>query len=178
MAKVKWDGGAELASALDEWEEDESRSYTPYAGPEPKKGMYRFQVKRIKKDVSKNGFPQLVVDLEMSPTLPAHKQYAGFFTRQFVVVKKDGSTAFRVKPLLTALGVTGKQFVTATIVDDEGYVLKIGGKAIPGAIVMANIYKPAGDEYFKANFHAVPEEADGADDDSDDDDSGDDEAPF
>lgn len=177
MPKVKW-GGESLASALDEYEEDESRQYKTYDGPKPPKGVYNWKITRMEKTESSGGFPQLIVHLELDPRHAEQKKYAGYYMRDYIIVKTDGSTAFRVKPLLEALGVSGKQFVTATVVDAEGHVQKIGPVTIPGRVVGGNIWpqkdKP---EYF--NIKYLPAKLADEKDDSEDDDADDtDDMPF
>lgn len=114
MAKVTW-GGTALESALDDYDpDDNSGGYSEYMGERPPKGVYRFRVKMDKTE-SKGGFPQIIVRLTLDPDKPAHKQFKGYGCLDFVIVKDDGSTAFRVRPLLDALGVTSKQFRTATV---------------------------------------------------------------
>lgn len=178
MAKVKW-GGQELASSIDDYDPDNDQQYTDYTGPRPPKGLYRFRIGRVQKSESTNGFPQMVVDMELDPDRAEHKQYAGYHIRDYIIVKEDGSTAFRYAPLLRALGVTGKQFVTMTVVDENGYITKMGPKLIPGSLVHGFI-RPSkrNPEYDYIKY--MPPRADDDSNDADDADGDDDdnEAPF
>lgn len=167
MAKVTW-GGADLESALDEWEDD--GGYPQYAGDRPPKGVYRWDI-RVEKTTSKNGFNQLVVHLVLNPHKPDHQKYKGYHCMSYIIVKEDGSTAFRVRPFLDAIGVTARQFRTGTIskptdrttsngqpIED---ITKIGPVVMDGLKVMAAI-KPQRDkpEYEDVSFLPMPDDAD------------------
>lgn len=184
MPKVKW-GGADFADAIDSAEE----GFEEYTGPKPPRGVYRFRITRLYKSESSGGFPQMEVYLEMDPPKEKreHANYKGFFMRNWIIVKEDGSTGFKVKPFLAALGITPKQFATGTVVGDaeEGNdgaerfpITKMGTVKFPGAHVWGYIKPSRRDpEYFDISYKQAP---DGAADDSDADDSDDSdtEAPF
>lgn len=189
MAKVAW-GGADLESALNDWEDD-GNQYPEYAGERPPKGVYRWNV-RVDKTVSSGGFNQLVVHMTLDPHNAKTKPFKGYYCRSYIIVKEDGSTAFRVRPFLDAIGVTARQFRTATLskptdrTTPQGAVIeeitKIGPVSIDGLKVMASIRpdkrKP---EYEDVKFLAMPDD-DGEAQEPGDSDAGDDaddnEPPF
>lgn len=161
MGKVKW-GGAELAEEIDNAPESE---FNEYDGPKPPRGVYRFRITKMMFGKSTNDFNQVVNFLEMDDARPSKAQYRGFFMMDWVIVKDDGSTGFRVKPFLAALGVTPKQFVTMTVIDEEddgqigpgfteGYpITKIGPKKVPGNLVWGSIRPSKRDpEYFDIRY--------------------------
>jgi hypothetical protein len=146
MAKVTW-GGAELESALSDYEADEQQ-YESYDGERPPKGLYRWNI-RMEKTISSGGFNQLIVHLTLDPHNSRTNQYKGYYCRDYIIVKEDGSTAFRVRPLLDAMGVTAKQFRQQTLSNPTDRttnndqkieeVVKIGPVKIEGLQLMARI---------------------------------------
>ena len=186
MAKVTW-GGSALESALDDYDPNEAGQYSDYMGDRPPKGVYRWRI-RMDKTESKGGFPQILVRLTLDD--PKNKQYNGYGCMDFVIVKDDGSTAFRVRPLLDALGVTSKQFRTMTVTratDRTGFndevlqeIVKMGPVTVWDAHVMAYIKPdPKNNQYEKIRY--IAEDAAVSDDATDGDDNGDDngdEPPF
>lgn len=120
MPKANW---GIKASAVDEF--DRESQFTPYEGPLPTAGVYRFKMKFIR-FVAATGdkFPQLRLGLELVPRNTAEKRYAGYFQMAFLTIS-DRTQGFYV-PFLDAIGVTGKEFETGTITDEEGNIKKIG----------------------------------------------------
>lgn len=178
MAKVSW-GGADLEDALNEWEPNE---FQTYAGDRPPRGVYQFKLQKLEAATSTNGFPQLIAHWVLEPSKPDHRKFKGYYMRDYIVVKEDGSTAFRVRPLLDALGVTVKQFRQNTVDDNEGNIIKMGPVRIPGNLVMCAI-KPdrRNSDYEHITYlsdveASAPEEKSGKDDDGNGDD--DVKAPF
>lgn len=187
MAKVTW-GGADLESALDDWEND-GGDFPTYDGERPPKGVYEWDV-RMEKTISSGGYNQLIVHLTLAPHNAKTKQYKGYYCRDYIIVKEDGSTAFRIRPLLDAMGVTAKQFRTATIskptdrTTPQGNpieeITKIGPVSVDGLKLRAFIKPdPRKPEYERISWMAIPEEAETPDDtDAGDTDDPSDEPPF
>lgn len=121
MPKVKW-GGDLTTDAIDSVEQRERKDYE---GKVPPKGTYRFKLRYSKKDVSGQGNPKLVSLLVLDGSWKKeHKQYDGcpFWDHMPVT----GKTAFRVRAYCDALNIPSKDFMERMVVDEEGYVQKIG----------------------------------------------------
>lgn len=136
MGKVKWGGGISQG-AIDEV--DTEKQFTPYDGPTPPAGVYRFNVKVLKTSTSSNNNPQLVIGLELVPRsdIPEQRRYKGFFLMDYITVLD--SVAWRLRPFLDAVGVTSKEFVNGTVTDEDSNVTKIGKKVVKGTMVAVSI---------------------------------------
>ena len=136
MGKVKWGGGISQ-DAIDEV--DTSKQFTPYDGPTPPNGVYRFVVKVLRKASSNAGNPQLQIGLELVPRSdrPDQKPFKGYFMMDFIPVMD--STAWRLRPFLDAIGVTSKEFVNGTMTDEDDNITKIGKKVVKGTLVAVSI---------------------------------------
>jgi hypothetical protein len=182
MPKVKW-GGKELQERLENYDGDQDAQYRPYDGPPPKAGMYLFEAKRVKYNISPGNFPRLQVFLELTPRpgRPDEKKYDKFFILDGIIVKEDGSTDFRIRPFLDAIGVSVRDFLTNTITsaEDPEVVTKIGkfkmDKPFP---IMGSIRPQRDSDYYDIKYYPMPDDAAGDDTDDDDDDKKDDDAPF
>jgi hypothetical protein len=183
MPKVKW-GGKELQDSLENYDGENDAQYRPYDGPPPRAGMYLFTVKRVKQNTSPGGFPRLQLFLELTPRAgrPDEKRYDKFFMLDGIIVKEDGSTTFRVRPFLDAIGVSVREFMTNTVTsaEDNELVVKIGKFKTDKPFQIMGAIKPQKDsDYYEIKYYPMPEDADDdADDDMDDDDTKDDDAPF
>ncbi len=120
MPKANWGISAEDVDGY-----DRNSQYAPYDGPIPINGVYQWRVKRLL-SIAPTGrkLPQLRVGLELSPRSKEEKQYAGYYITAFLPV--SDRTAFRYVPFLDAIGVSGKEFETGTIIDEEGNIKRIG----------------------------------------------------
>jgi hypothetical protein len=112
------------ASDVDDF--DRSTQYKPYAGPIPSNGVYLWQINVLKFIAADNKkLPQLRVGLELVPREDRDEEkYEGYFLMAFLQIAD--STRWKYVPFLDAIGVTGKEFTGATIIDQEGNVRKIG----------------------------------------------------
>lgn len=177
MGKVKWGGGISQG-ALDEV--DTSRQFTPYDGPTPPAGVYRFKIKVLKQTSSSNNNPQLQIGLELEPRadIPEQKRYKGYFMMDFIPVMD--STAWRLRPFLDAIGVTSKEFVNGTVADEDQNITKIG-RTVPKGLLLACSIRNGQDQKGNPRMEVaqyIPV-ADGDDqDDAADDATSDDEPPF
>ena len=117
-------------SVIDDF--DRSAQFTPYTGPTPPvPATYCFTVSSLKMAPAANSkHPQLRIGLTLEPRNQTEAKYAGYWIMKFAVVAPPNSgskgTAFQYVPFLDALGVTSKDFVRRTILDEQGNVRKIG----------------------------------------------------
>lgn len=120
MPKANWG-----ISAGDVDDFDRSSQFTPYEGPIPPSGVYRFHMKFIR-FIAASGtkFPQLRLGLELVPRNREEKKFAGYFQMAFLTVS-ERTQGFYV-PFLDAIGVSGREFENGTICDEEGNIKKIG----------------------------------------------------
>lgn len=118
--KVNW---GVSASDVDDY--DRSSQYKPYDGPIPANGVYVWKVKKLQ-FVAGTGskHPQLRIGMELHPRNKAESKYETYYIMSFIPVMPK--TQFRYVPFLDALGVTGREFETGTLADEEGNIRKIG----------------------------------------------------
>ena len=166
MAKVTW-GGSDLEDALDGWEGNDGEFQT-YEGERPPKGVYEWNA-RMEKTVSSGGFNQLIVHLTLDPHNAKTKQYKGYYCRDYIIVKDDGSTAFRFRTG-TISKPTDKTTPNGNPIEE---ITKNGPVVIDGLKLRAFIKPdPKRPEYERISYLAMPEEAETPDDtdagDSDD----------
>ncbi len=104
---------------------DREGQFKPYTGPTPPDGVYRFRVKQLKYAAgTKSKNPQLRPGLELVPRNKDEKRFAQYFIMCFLPVSER--TAFRYVPFLDAIGVSGKSFISKTVVDEDGNITRIG----------------------------------------------------
>jgi hypothetical protein len=125
MGKVKWGAGV-TGRGIDEV--DTSGNFTPYAGPVPPAGVYQFHIKVLRRKLSSNKNPQLVIGLELVPRkgMPEQNKYKGYFMMDYIPVMD--STQFRVRGFTDGIGVKGRDFAERTVDDgsEKENILKIG----------------------------------------------------
>lgn len=125
MPKAKWSNTDLTPDDIEKAEEREGS----YAGPLPTKGVYRFKLKTMKQGVSGAGNDKLVIFVTLDGAWrPEHKKFNGCPMWDHMPLGKE--SAFRPKALCAALGVTAADLLNKTVVDEDGYVTKIGTKAI------------------------------------------------
>lgn len=181
MPKVKWSSGI---SAADIDGAEDSAQFAPYDGPIPPNGVYGFKIKSMQLGKTSNGNPQLILGLELTDRgRPEHKRFNGFYLRDFIVVLPQ--TAFRIKPLLKALGVSAEDFTDRLVRDEENNVTTIGKVKPVGQTVVVNLRANKGqkaDQYPREVGTYLPAAAssgsDGAEDGGSSGDDGDEDAPF
>lgn len=184
MPKATW--GDFSSADIDSAEQREG--FTPYSGPLPRAGLYRFTAKFMKKGQSNTGNPKMQILWELDGSWkPEHKKYDGCPLWDNMPVMK--STAWRVRAFCDALGLSSKEFQTKILTDEEGKVTKLGSLGDPAGLqVYVNVSRrPASEGYDESlqlngsGYLAVDEDADedadeaASDDDDDDDDT---EPPF
>lgn len=140
MPKIKW--GSEISSSdIDNAESNQ----TSYDGPVPPKGVYGFKIKSMSIGKTSNDNPNVSIALELDPRNRAeHKKFEGFFLMDFIVILPQ--VAFRIKPLLAALGVTSKDFIENTVVDDDGKITMIGKVKPVGQTVVVRLQDNRGEK--------------------------------
>lgn len=147
MPKVKWGTGDGALTAAD-IDGARSNEFTPYSGPLPPGGVYRFVVKQMKQGTSGAGNPKLTTIMELDGGWKeAHKKYDGCPLFDHMPVTQ--SAAFRTKAFCEAFGITPREFLTGILVDDDSKVTKLASAGDPAGIeVYVNIKrKPASGEY-------------------------------
>jgi hypothetical protein len=155
-------------SDLDAGEIESAESNGSYDGQLPPRGVYRFKLREMKKEVSKAGNDMIAVTAFLDGSWkPEHKKFDGCPLWERITLSK--STAWKPKELCAALGVSANDLLTKTIVDSDGAIQKIGNKVIAGKDVLVyasvRIEKSEGyDDKLKANrlLEAPDEEGDEA----------------
>lgn len=183
MPKAKW---GDFSS--EDIDNAQSNQFSPYKGPIPPAGLYRFTVKQMKQGMSQANNPKLQIVMELDGSWkPNHKVFDGAPLFDNMPVMK--STAFRVKAFCDAFGITSKQFNTGIITDEEGKVTKLSVAGDPNGLqVFVNVSRRAATETYAESivlngtgYLPVDEDEDEDDEDETDEDGDDedgDEPPF
>lgn len=120
MPKANW---GISASDVDEFDRDDL--YTPYQGPVPTNAVYRWRIRKLQFiAATEDSVPQLRVGLELDPRNRSEKKYKGYYQTAFIYI--SDKTKFRYIPFLDALGVSGRDFTSRTIISEDGAISKIG----------------------------------------------------
>lgn len=167
MPKATW------GSDIDADEIESAVGFTTYAGDIPKRGVYRFKLRRLKQGKAKSGNPKVSFMGLLDGTYRGdHKKFEGCPLFADVAVIKN--QAAKLKALCAGLGVTAADFLNKSVVDEEGNITKIGVKKITeGMLVYVSTHvghdlngeerlETAGD-----GFLAAPDDSDDADADAD-----------
>lgn len=137
MPKVKWGGDDALdADTIDNAE----TGFVPYAGEIPPAGVYRFRLERCRKVEFNSGNPGLKNLLLLDGSWKSeHEQYDGCPLWDNLVATR--AAAGFVKAFCIAIGVTSREFISSTLVDDEANVTKIGNVKVTdaGLLVYVNV---------------------------------------
>lgn len=188
MPKAKWGSGDDALTAAD-IDSAKSSEFTPYTGPIPLSGLYRFVVKQMKQGESDAGNPKLTTILELDGTWkPEHKRYEGCPLFDHMPVIK--SAAWRVKAFCEAFGISSKEFYNSVLTDEDGRITKLASAGEPAGLeVYINVKHVAakgdwaekiqlnGAGYLPVDFDPEDDEAQTGDDTDAGDDGGD-EPPF
>lgn len=170
MAKVKW-------GSIDESAIAEATTSLTYVGPLPKKGVYRFKLRSCQYTTSSNDNPMLKnLWLLDGSWRPEHEQYDGCPVWDNLPVME--STAFRVKAFCDALGVSYRDFLNKTIIDEDKNVKSIGSLKIQDEdlLVCLNVDVDDDPEYGErlvlarrgGSYIPVPDEDEDEDEDDED----------
>jgi hypothetical protein len=126
MPKIDWAGEDDDALTAEDIEGAEE-GFQAYAGEIPPGGVYRFILRRIKFKKASTGTKGLSLRLNLDGSWkPAHRKFDGCPLWDDVWFTK-GSAAF-VKALAQAIGVSAEDILNKVVVDEDGYVTKIGRK--------------------------------------------------
>ena len=125
MPKAKWSNSDLTPDDINEAEEREGS----YAGPLPPKGVYRFKLRTMKQGESGAGNDKIVIFATVDGSWrKEHQKFNGAPLWDHMPLTKE--QAWRSKALCAALGVTAVDLLNKTVVDDDGYITKIGNKTI------------------------------------------------
>lgn len=148
MPKASWGSGDEALTASDIDGAERQEVQKRYSGELPRSGTYRFIIKSLKKGESNSGNPKLVVFATLDGSWRKnHAQYDGCPIWDHLPIMPQ--TKERVANFLDAIGATGKDLMSGTVVDENGYVTKLGSVGDPaGIMVYINVkYQPAEGQY-------------------------------
>lgn len=182
MGKVRWGGGV-TAQAIDDV--DTSKRFTPYEGPIPPAGVYRWWLKLLRITQSSNKNDQIMMGLQLTPRsdMPEQKRFKGYWITNYVPIMD--STAFRVREFTDWIGVSSKDFMTGTVDDGskDRNILKVGRWVNTGQLILPVAIgwgEYNGKERMEVTQLIPASAANDADEDdgADDDATGDDEPPF
>lgn len=135
MPKAKWGAGDNALSAGDIDGAERQEAQKRYSGPQPPSGTYRFVLKSLKKDSSAAGNDKVIVTSILDGTWMAnHKQYDGFPMWDHLPVM--ASTKERVANFLDAIGATGADLMEKALVDEQGYITKLGDVGDPAGLLV------------------------------------------
>lgn len=139
MPKAKWGAGDQPLTAgdIDGAERQETRKR--YSGELPTPGTYRFVIQSLKQAESSAGNDKVVVMATLDGSWqPNHKKYDGCPIWDHLPIM--ASTAERVANFLDAIGATGADLMEKSIVDENGYITKLGAVGDPkGLMVYINV---------------------------------------
>lgn len=182
MPKANW---GISSSDVDDFDRDSQ--FKPFIGDPPPSGVvYLWTIKKlVMVSATDEKTPQLRVGLALRPQNRAQKKYEGYYITNFLPIADN--TAFRYAPLLDAFGVSGRDFTSRTIIDEQGNIQKIGQWRNTGDFVIAAQLLDNDPDYVSKNPKKIgwmgeaPEDSDSdVDDDesTEDDDEEDADAPW
>jgi hypothetical protein len=176
MPKAKWSNTDLTPDDINNAEQKDGF----YAGPLPPKGVYRFKLRTMKQGVSGSGNDKIVVlSILDGSWKPDHKKFNGCPLFDHMPMGKE--SAWRSKALCAALGVSANDLLNKTIIDDDGYITKIGNKAIKeGMPLYISVRTEKQEDYdpaLKLNGSGYMEAQDAIGDDEGDGDAAPDETP-
>lgn len=133
MPKAKWGAGDNMLTADDIEGAEVQEPRMRYSGEVPPGGTYRWTIGSLKKDVSNAGNDKVVIRLELDGTWKAnHKKYDGAPVWQHLALTK--ANAQNVRNFLDAIGATSADLLNGSIVDENGYITKLGRVGPPEGI--------------------------------------------
>lgn len=135
MPKAKWGSGDAPLTSADIDGADKIESRTRYSGPVPPGGTYRFTLQSLKQGVSSEGNDKVIVFVTLDGTWkPNHKEYDGAPVWHHLALTK-GNAAF-VSNFLESIGATSKDLMEGAVVDENGYITKLGRVGDPAGLQM------------------------------------------
>lgn len=104
---------------------DRDKQFTPYQGPVPGNGVYKWKVANAWfAAATGDKLPQLRLLLVLDPRDKSEKRFTGYSQMAFLSVADN--MAFRYVPFLDAIGVSDAAFRTRTKFDNDGRIISIG----------------------------------------------------
>ena len=135
MPKAKWGAGDQVLTNADIDGAERTEARKRYSGELPMGGTYRYVIQSLKQGESKGGNPKLTVTALLDGTwMPNHKQYDGCPVWDHIPVME--STKTRVANFLDAIGATGEDLLDKCVVDENGYVTKLGRIGDPNGLMV------------------------------------------
>lgn len=133
MPKATWGSGDNPLSASDIDGAEQIEGRTRYSGPVPPGGTYRWTIQSLKQDTSSKGNDKVVVFMTLDGGWkPNHKTFDGAPVWHHLALTQ--SNAAFVRNFLEAIGATSKDLMTGSIVDENGYITKLGRVGDPAGI--------------------------------------------
>lgn len=141
MPKAKWGAGDKPLTAEDINGAERRETEKRYSGPLPPAGTYRFIIHSMKQAESNAGNDKVVVAARLDGEwMPNHKIYDGKMIWDHLPIME--STKERVANFLDAIGATGEDLLEDAIVDENGYITKLGALGDPaGLMVYINVVR-------------------------------------
>ena len=133
MPKAKWGAGDNPLTAgdIDNAEVPESRAR--YSGELPPSGTYRFTIQSLKQGVSDAGNDKVTLIALLDGTWKSnHKQYDG--APVFHHLALTTANAPQVRNFLDSIGATSADLLNGSVVDEAGYIKKLGRVVDPAGI--------------------------------------------
>lgn len=146
MPKAKWGAGDKALSAGDIDGAERSETRQKYSGELPRGGTYRFVIQSVKQAESAAGNAKALIFSTLDGSWkPNHAKYDGCPVWDHLPIH----VTERLANFCDAIGATGKDFAEGTLVDENGYVTKIGRVGDPkGLMVYINVKKQAGTQEY------------------------------
>lgn len=133
MPKAKWGEGENMLTAEDINGAEVLETFQRYSGPVPSAGTYRWTIETMKKDVSGAGNNKVVIRMSLDGDWkPNHGVYNGAPVWHHLALTK--ANAANVRNFLDSIGATSADLLNGAIVDEGGYVTKLGQIGDPTGI--------------------------------------------
>ncbi len=133
MPKAKWGAGDNMLTAADIDNAEVPEQRTRYSGELPPAGTYRFTIQSLKQGTSEAGNNKVTVFATLDGTWkPNHKQFDGAPVWQHLALTT--ANAAQVRNFLDSIGATSADLLNGAIVDENGYITKLGRAGEPVGI--------------------------------------------
>jgi len=141
MPKATWGAGDKPLTAEDIDGAERQETQRRYSGPLPTAGTYRFVLQSLKQDKSSAGNDKVVVFATLDGSwMPNHETYDGAPIWDHLPIMD--STRERVANFLDSIGAVGSDLIGGAIVDEKGYITKLGSVGDPkGLMVYINVVR-------------------------------------
>jgi hypothetical protein len=139
MPKALWGAGDNPLTAADIDNAEVQETRTRYSGEVPPGGTYRWVIGSIKKAQSNAGNDKILIRLELDGSWRGnHKQYNGAPVWHHLALTVPNAP--NVRNFLDAIGGNSNDLMKGSIVDENGYITKLGRVGDPaGLLVFANV---------------------------------------